>query len=744
MPPLHRSVGPQGSFPAGPAAGVLLGALLAPLLGCGGATPEPSPWHSLARDLRSPLPAAAAGLEPSAEDGGLWIETQIEAAAWTPVDFTGAEGPPGGAHLWWAPAPGAPVGTPAGGGPALELLLGAAESAPQADPGLAPELTPGLAPELAPGLTPELAVVGGVAQLEEGQFTSLDGRVILHSGSPEPPRGARLRTFVDLGDVDEDGHARLTLSSFTGDGITLWDGEEVSVDLPAGPARTLHFVTAVLSRGDAGGAARFEVLLGDELLLGHRQEAALPESRERHALALEASDAPRRLTLRATAEACLPAILTPVLAPAPAPTSVERAASGAAPDLIVFLADTLRADMLTAYGGTLGTMPGVDAWARRSTVFTEARSPATWTLPAHASLMTGLQPPQHGAVHWESQLAADARSIAEILRAAGYRTGAVTDAVYVSQAFGMDQGFETFLEHPDWDLDTTVAEALAFLDADDGRPTFLFVQSYRAHAPFEVSPETWAAWGERLGLGRTWGELQRDALDDGFGQPGVERGYTEELKALYAATTVELDAGFSAFLAGLERRGFPDHGTLVFTSDHGEGFHEHGITFHGGVVWDELIRIPLVVRGPRFSPGPTPVGASLVDLAPTLAHLADVPADPGWAGRSLVDLRGERPILSFSSVEDPWVLSIVERDRKVFAEADAAVLASGEYISWFDLAADPGERERRPAGEAAIEKLCRRLGPTLEAQLTLQLQLDEADLDSDRRRRLEAAGYAGD
>jgi arylsulfatase A-like enzyme len=383
---------------------------------------------------------------------------------------------------------------------------------------------------------------------------------------------------------------------------------------------------------------------------------------------------------------------------------------------VLFLADTFRADNLAAWGGDEGVAPELDRAAARGLRFLQARSASSWTLPSIATLLTGIYPPQHGAVDKDLSLSRDLTTIAEVLRRAGYRTGAVTDAAFFSQAYGLEQGFDWFVEFPiaEWDLDRTVDEALAFLERDDGRPTFLVVHTYRAHMPYRQGPdEDPGPWDELYAEGRA-----RHAAEPR--SPGLATkiylSLVDRFRELYLGGVRDLDRGFGRFFRELEGRRMLENGYLVFTSDHGEAFGENGAVQHGADLYESKLRVPLFVVGPGLEPGEDTRLASLVDLAPTFATLAGIAPDAGWPGLPLVPVgirapsavrREERATYAFELVKDLKQLAILERGRKVFAVPDAESLANGRVERAFDLAADPGEERPLDAQVGWPAELCR-------------------------------------
>ena len=679
------------------------------------------------------LGGAASGLQlwPAVEEDhgqAVWIGAAIPRSAWV-----GPVGP----GLWVAPRP---VGN------AAWLQRASAPIELRAGP-LQYEYVP-YSTELDPE---ESAVPGTFSPVLDEIFLCL-------APGEEPPAEATYRVLVGRGE-EREGAWHLPLGRWSAEGLPVWPGfrEELEVDAPADAL--LQFATAAIAvwapvgegpgAAEPAGSVRFRVLAGGEPLFAFEQEVTAGGATVRHRVRLPGAAGRRRLAFEVEGDPALTAFLTPVLGPAEVGGYGARPWEEERPDLVLFLADTFRADSLAAYGGELGLTPELDALAARSRVFTRAWSPALWTLPSQASMMSGVYPPQHGATREQRSLPAEVLTLAERLRLAGYRTGAVTDAGLVSRRHGFEQGFEWFDELFRLTFGETLAECEAFLDADDGRPVFLFVQTYRTHRPYRVSEATRREHGERLGIEGDWdgvfAELEAHGWTNGAPMDDAVRGTVRRLEALYRGGVVDLDRGFGRFRDALAARGILDSGFLVFTSDHGEAFGEHGVLWHQGGVWDEQIRVPLLLHGPGVEPARVPLAATLVDVAPTLAGAAGLPADPLWEGVSLFELDVDRSTFSFEcGPTDEHLMALIGGPRKLIAPADAGSLREGRVVGAYELDADPGEtRDVRGSPDDWSGALLERLAPRGEELLRPLFEAREAEIGHHDEELMRAIGYMG-
>ncbi|MEM8710722.1 MAG: sulfatase-like hydrolase/transferase, partial [Planctomycetota bacterium] len=267
--------------------------------------------------------------------------------------------------------------------------------------------------------------------------------------------------------------------------------------------------------------------------------------------------------------------------------------------MILISLDTVRADCLGVYGGPDGATPALDGLAEAADVYETCVSAAPWTMPTHASMFTGLYPFEHGAHSFLPEetsggdnvfgLSDRIETLAEGLAARGYRTGGVaSNAIYLRPMLGLEQGFLA------WDVERALAKgingrALAWLDenVDGDRPFFLFLNYMDAHRPY--------ATGDREDLPAE----RLDQLIDKVMEEGEEdHALAAEVRALHQKAVARLDAGLGKLFDGLKERDLFDRSVIVVTSDHGEAFGGHGIVEHSKDLYEDVVRVPLIVKLP--------------------------------------------------------------------------------------------------------------------------------------------------
>ena len=420
--------------------------------------------------------------------------------------------------------------------------------------------------------------------------------------------------------------------------------------------------------------------------------------------------------------------------------------AGGRPDVVVFLADTLRADRLAAYGGDGRLTPHADRFAAGATVYETAVAQAPWTRPAVASMFTGLGPQDHRTWHLQSVLPGSATTLAELLREAGYRTAAVSTNGHITPRDGFAQGFDEFrfLVHGNQQVDRVVDWTREWLDrnATDpaARPFFLYLHTIDPHWPY-AAPR---AWRERFAP-ESLDEDPAALLARAQAATGAERErLVARLRPLYDAEVAYNDSGFGALLALLERRGLLDAALVVFVADHGEEFLEHGELGHGWNLHAESLRVPLLVKYPRQRQGRRePAVAQHVDLLPTLAAAAGARTPGALPGR---DLR-----LPLAEGEEPLALSHLDRHGRrgwsllrggwklVLPETRA--LAPGPQLHLVErgrqVRETPGQELRHPLRVRQLTHLLRRELARERASLSPRSR----ELDAETRAELEALGY---
>jgi arylsulfatase A-like enzyme len=376
--------------------------------------------------------------------------------------------------------------------------------------------------------------------------------------------------------------------------------------------------------------------------------------------------------------------------------------------------DTARADRLSPYGFMDARMPHLERLAREGVLFEQAFTVAPLTLPAHASLFTGLLPPSHAVRDNADQpLAAAHTTLAERLQARGFRTGAFVGSVVLQSDRGLAQGFDTYRDvGPQAGVSArqrpgnlVVDEAIEWLEGAAGSPFMLWAHLYDAHAPYEPPAPFRAAHTDP---------------------------YVGEL--LFA------DAQLGRLLEALDRLHLTDRTIVIVAGDHGEGLGDHGEETHGLLLYDSVLRVPLIVRAPAVRPRRVAHVVSLVDVAPTVLELLGIDA-PRSDGRSLAESLNGGRIDAEAYAESLYPMRMGLAPVHTLRDGRFKLI-DGPRPELYDLHTDPFEEhnliDTRPRVAGAM-------GSRLGALAGLGPRHEKADLTApvsrEVRDRLGALGY---
>jgi arylsulfatase A-like enzyme len=396
-----------------------------------------------------------------------------------------------------------------------------------------------------------------------------------------------------------------------------------------------------------------------------------------------------------------------------------RASAPVSGPIILLSIDSLRADRLPIYGYTGVKTPALDALARDGVVFERAYSHAPQTLPAHASLLSGRLPFDTGVRdNLGFRIAPRERLIAEMLRDRGYATGGIVSSYVLRRDTGIAQGFSFFDDDLPGRADSvfgavqrdgveSVLVAENWLGSIDTTRAFLFLHLYDPHAARRTSPEAAA------------------------GDP-------------YDAEVASVDEVIGRFVRYLKSHQLYDQSTIIVVSDHGEGLGDHGEQGHGLFVYEEAVRVPLIVKqaageaaGRRV---PNPV--QHVDIVPTILDLARAPVPDNLRGRSLKPLLEGRDDFDDQRIYSESLYALYH-----FGASQLTSLTDGRYRyiaapreELYDLRADPAQRDNIAESNPRTATSMRE---ELEQLVGDAAPPPAADVTGPERDRLQSLGYVG-
>ena len=446
--------------------------------------------------------------------------------------------------------------------------------------------------------------------------------------------------------------------------------------------------------------------------------------------------------LSARAHSLAPILLSLLATACSEPELVRR-------DVLLITIDTLRPDFLGAYGHPRASSPNLDELAAEGALYERAYATSPMTGPSHSTMLTGLLTAEHGVVRNGRGLDEAVPNLPEQFRRAGYDTGAVIGSHILHSRFGYARGFDhfddafgSFRKNQERPAEEVVASALDWLGERGAEPVFLWVHVYDPHAPYE-SPAPNADW-ERSAREHFDARLLALGLEDD--------AELRELWPAYEREVLRTDAALAPLLEAWDGRGRDS--VVCVTSDHGEGLGEHGYLHHGRELWEEQLRVPLILRSPGISSG-TRVAASvsLQDLGASLLQHALPGLSPPLPGRPFPTQTGAAARRKLLSAERPLVHGDSTGARAAVGnpedlEAQLALISPPHKYIWresraallFDLSQDAEEHDDLAASSpdelARFERLrARHLG---------ELRMVGAGKDhedAETRALLDALGY---
>jgi arylsulfatase A-like enzyme len=394
-----------------------------------------------------------------------------------------------------------------------------------------------------------------------------------------------------------------------------------------------------------------------------------------------------------------------------------------APNVILLVLDTVRRASMSLYGYEKPTTPALQRWSARGIRFDHAFSTASWTLPSHASMLTGRWPSEMSA-GWLAPLDGTHPMLSERLRAGGYATaGFVANLLYCNRSFGLSRGFIHYEDYRvsagELLVNSSIGRALSeihllrrmtgnydilgrksgssitgsFLDweRDNGdQPYFAFLNYFDAHQPYLPPAELAGRFGPVEG--RNFGLLELRPYMGKIEQ--AESSLTaEEVRAeqnAYDATLAYLDREVDRLLSELEKRRRLNNTIVLITSDHGEQFMEHGLFDHGNSLYRFVTEVPLIILGPGLPGGTvvrTPV--SLRDIPATLMDLSGV-TSPAFPGRTLRTLWTDSMAPMTPVISETWGPGPTRKFRAIVADGFHAIW-SADSAELYEFFADPAE-----------------------------------------------------
>lgn len=432
------------------------------------------------------------------------------------------------------------------------------------------------------------------------------------------------------------------------------------------------------------------------------------------------------------------------------------------PSAILILVDTLRADHIGAYGSTTTKTPAMDRLAKDGVIFENAFAQSSWTRPSVATVLTSLYPSSHRVMYKTDLLPTGVTTIAELLEEAGYRTTGHVTNINVAPSFHFEQGFqeysylapkfffgatdsgsklafysgmrllrERFLSREKWvehyyqDAQTVNGAALPWLDRNGREPFFAFIHYMDPHDPYFEIPYNGVAVAR-------------------VDTPNPDPSQRDRLMELYSSNIEYFDGFLRNLIEALEAAGNYENTMIVLVADHGEEFYEHGGWWHGTTLYEEEVRVPILVKLPKNAKAGTRVRewAQLLDVAPTIAAALGVQPVETWQGRDLFSGAPAPAALFAEEDHEGNILHSIRSDRWKMIVANEGNPRGLAPVELYDMVADPRETENVAGRHPEVVK---KLEGDLEA-LKIHAAAGAVEgasgaIDEASQERLRALGY---
>ncbi len=364
--------------------------------------------------------------------------------------------------------------------------------------------------------------------------------------------------------------------------------------------------------------------------------------------------------------------------------------------IYVWMVDTLRADKVRVYNPkTIVQTPNYDAFAADATRFAWAHVPGTWSLPSHASILTGVYPTVHKATAHEARLSREVPFVAELVKKAGYRTAIFSSNGYVSGKWGFDRGWDenrNFIrESLPNGAEYLWKTAKTWIEANKTKPQFIYLATVEPHVIYNPKKEFLARYWNKPYTGKIKPAMTGIQLGQiKQGKLKIDDNDKAYIEALHNAEITQSDAAFGAFIADLKAAGTYDTTAVIVISDHGDEFWDHGDVGHAQSVHQELVHVPLIIRAPGVFPTGKVVDADVeaMDLAPTMLELAGLTPPVESQGSSLLALAHDE----VSSVPRVAMTQNTGISRGIKVGRYRLIHAGSSRLELYDEIRDPTEK----------------------------------------------------
>lgn len=426
--------------------------------------------------------------------------------------------------------------------------------------------------------------------------------------------------------------------------------------------------------------------------------------------------------------------------------------------IILISADALRADHLGSYGYFRNTSPYLDRFAKESIVFENAISQASWTLPSFGSLFTSLYPSFHCAYDFETTPLTSKLSLVPLLKNAGFHTAAFVNNPCLNPIEGFASGFDRYDFETRDDVER-IERALRWVESVKKQKFFLFIHFLTPHEPYSAPPPFSDAFD--IGYKSTLNTDIRSLIEIDSKCKNLSEQDLQFLISQYDAEILYLDSNLNHFLQRLKELGIYKNAMIVFLSDHGESFREHGRLFHGYTTYQEEIHIPLIMKFPdKYDWKGRRISSYVksIDIFPTILNFASLNLPDYAQGRNLHEIIVGNPNESikapiFAEVQYAGETSIIQDGFK-YIHTDLEKLRATEIECFpktteelYDLRSDLEEKRNVILENPALAEQFRKIKLNFDKEAALFLKKFPNNskmpfvLEENMKEELRALGY---
>jgi arylsulfatase A-like enzyme len=414
-------------------------------------------------------------------------------------------------------------------------------------------------------------------------------------------------------------------------------------------------------------------------------------------------------------------------------------------NIILISIDTLRADHLGCYGYSKNTTPNIDKFSRDSVLFENTIAQAPSTEPAHASIFTSLIPSHHGAFYSDKKpIPQKTVTMAEILKGDGYKTISFNGGGQVAAEFGFDQGFDLYssfpgrIDHLDKVFIGKVEAVMDWIKNNPNEKFFAFLHTFEVHHPYTPEKEYLRMFDSSYS-GALGGHISRELLANiNEGRLEMSAEDKQHIINAYDGEIFSMDKAFGVLVDFLKKEGLYENTLIIFTSDHGEEFGEHGrMGWHGHALYDEQLKVPLIIKLMNSRYASTIIGEQTrsLDILPTVLDVLNIPALECFEGVSLFS--------RFKKRNRTALFAVSQQDTS--GQTHPTSIRTNKWKLYdeklYNLESDPLEQNEVQTGYGRIREELRSELDYILSQKQSEEENESVDLSEETLKTLKSLGY---